>query len=358
MADVQLSFGLGHLKHLSDETLEEYYERLDERWSLGLTESHEYYEEFRSRLGRDYGAGFDALHMVYSGVFEALTWADETLAKVFEDEEDDDREGFEAYYDVVRGLTARGLQAFNEVTWLLKGGFPNGAYVRSRTLHELYVTASILGQFGHPGAEHPELVERYFRHHEAFDRSTAENIMSTGMVDPTVFFDDATLAQLDRNREALLSRYGRSFGTMWGWAAPLFAKNERVTMDKLGDLVEPGLNFFYGMTSAHAHGGSQGWHENFVKRGDETVMSAGPTNLGLVVPAQLATTFLSGLVQISVPAIIETDKHPDDTGAMLLAGIGHLRERAMAGMEAGDEVVKEAERKYQDGYTAGDSEQR
>ena len=234
---------------------------------------------------------------------------------------DQDEVEFNRYYGVIRGLAARSLLTFSEIIWQLRGGYVSGALSRIRTLYELAMVANILAEYASPGRSHPELIERYVRHHEVFTRTEADQLMATGILDPADYFDEETLEALDRQKEQLLERYGKSFATLWGWAAPLFKSKEQVTMAQLSQLVDPGVSYFYGRTSEHVHGGSAGWHGNFVQREHETVLAAGPTNVGLSVPDALASHLTLVVLQVAIPTNIETGSRRESVGALFLVAV-------------------------------------
>jgi hypothetical protein len=342
--DVEFAFGRAE-DAVDEERMKRFLARLDSTWSEDLAANAEQRSAFRDRLGERYQDGLDSMMMLHVCAWEAAEWADKAIESALQD----DPEGaeFAYYYDVIRGLLARTMLAFDEVTWLLRGGYPNGAHARVRTMQELFVIASVLAEYASPGADHPELVEMYVRHHEVFIRSVADELMATGVLDPEEYFDTETLAALDARRDELIGLYGNRFKSMCGWAGPLFPDNKPISMARLSGLVTVKMNYFYGLSSSHIHGGSQGWHENFVTRGDEVVLACGPVNLGLAVPAQLATAFLLDVLEIAIPSTIKRKGQADDTGAVFLAGIQRIADRAMKALAAGEKRVIEEERVFQ-----------
>jgi hypothetical protein len=218
---------------------------------------------------------------------------------------------------------------------------------RIRTLYEIYVTAGILAAYGRPGGAHADLAERYVRHREAFLPETAASLVASGMVEATAVLDADTLRAVDRQQAVLLRKYGKSFKSLWGWAAPLFKEGDRLSMHKLSALLEDGTAYLYEMSSNHVHGGSEGWHDNFVEREHETIMAAGPTNSGLALPAHLANTLLLALMQFSIPASIDKDGEKNDDGSFFLAGVRRLGAIADASVTAGQEHVDKLEREFQ-----------
>ena len=338
------TFGL-HEDDAEPEGASDFFDRLDQSTREALDNFQELQDGFQARLRQRYGDGFDSLLVAYHFAIEAAEWAAEAVPAALE--HDEEEEQFNRYYGVIRGLTARSMLAFSEIIWLRRGGYVAGAYSRIRTLYELAIVASILAEYGNPGAKHPELVERYVRHHEVFTRSEADQLMATGVLDPATFFDAETLQALDRQRDDLLARYGKSFATLWGWAAPLFKPREQISMAKLSQLVEPGVGYFYGMTSEHVHGGSAGWHGNLIDREHETVRAVGPTNAGLSIPVVLATHLTLSVLEVAIPAKIETETKSEEVGALFLAAISRAMRTAREQVSAGESAVQAAERDFQ-----------
>lgn len=339
------TFGPPEEPEIDSEQLDAFFARLDADVRSALEQNLDDRDGFQDRLYRDYGRGLDAMDLLYFSAVEASNWAKDAVHEALE--HDDDRESFDHYYGVLRGLAARALTSYAETTWLLRGGYPQAALTRVRFLHELFVTAQLLAEYGRPDGEHPELVDRYLEHHEVFIRATADDLIATGALDPTKFFDQEVLDTLERRRAQLLARYGKSFAGMWGWAAPLFPGENRISMRMIGSRVLPELHYFYSMTSAHVHAGSEGWHETIVERGEEQILTSGAKNLGLTLPAELATSFLLQLVGVVVPTRIETEGAAIDTGGFFQAALARMGASISEHMSAGEDAVTQAEERYQ-----------
>lgn len=345
MSEATITFGRLDDSELDPERLDAFFARLDADTRTSLERNLDDRDGFQDRLYRDYGRGLDAMDLFRFFALEAVDWAQDEVHEA--QDNNDEREDFDQYYAVVRGLTARALTAYAEVVWLLRGGFPNGALTRVRFLHELFVTAAVLAEHGSPEGNHPELVERYLEHRDVFTRASADDLMATGALDSAEYFDQDVLDGLARLRSDLLARYGKPFGGMWGWAAPLFPGESHITMKMMGKLVLPEAHYFYGMTSAHVHAGSEGWHETVVIREHETSLTSGPTNLGLALPAVLATGFLLEIAQVVVPSRIERDGAAKNTGAYFQAALARTSRSINDRMWRGEEVIKQTELDFQ-----------
>lgn len=322
-----------------------YIRRVDTFWQEDPDGVSKTLPAFRGRLRDTYGLGFDALARVHSAAADAASWAatamDTFITGLYDDDTGDagEAEALDRYDWLMRGFAARSITTFAEVSWLIEGGFPHGAMARVRTLHELAILAIVFAEHGNPERSHPELVERFMRHREAFYRATAEQLAGdeAELEDP---IDDDTLRQLTEQRDLLLEKYGSRFGEPYGWAQPLFSAKTRVSFSKLSNLVEPKLNILYSVSSSHIHADSVGWHHSrLVYRGAE-VFTAGPTNLGLTLPATLACHFLKIVLDYVVPTSIEVDEETDTDGLFLLLGVQHFSDQSIQAMEEAEREVE------------------
>lgn len=315
----RLTFGMGEMQ-LDEDSHERFIARLESDWPIARESRRSDAHRFRDELDRSHGEALRELPMLHTAAVETLNWAQDAVAQAL-DGTDDENDQFD-HHDVLVGLGARALLVFDEVSWLLAGGYPGGAFARCRTLHELFVTSGLIARFGGSTGEHPSLVERYLVHREAFYPVLAKDISSSQILDPDYFTDDM-LRRLDERTEAMRGRYGPHFSTMWGWAAPLVPDGKPPTLANLSPLVFDGLNIFYSLTSDHVHAGSAAWHAGLTRESDGYVRLAGPTDHGLTVPAQLAMALLMGVLECAVPTNIEVSAtEHDDTGAHFLRALG------------------------------------
>lgn len=267
-------------------------------------------EALRAHIAEQHGHAFNLMDLFWRNAMDAVNWGPEILHEHLEESPEDD--AYAALFTTVTGLAARALLAFNEVTWLLRGGYPHGALTRVRSLHELFIVAAVLWEHGSPESEHPDLVDRYLLHHEVFINGAARDLIGTeipGIVDT---LNAEVLDVLDSRKKELIGTYGKVFSTTWGWAAPLFPKGTPSFMG-LNKLIMPSLNSYYRIASEHLHASSAGLID--AGKPDETgVMgyNGGPTTDDLGFPAILGSTFLLALVGTIVPTEIhdpEADKN-------------------------------------------------
>lgn len=342
----RLVFGQSDEPELDPERLAKFLATLKAERKGALQNTLDDKDGFQDRLYRDYGAGLDAMDLFYSAAQEAAAWSADQIEDFQDDQADDD---FAQYYDVIKGLTARALAAYAEIAWLLRGGFPRGALTRVRFLQEVCLTTVAIAEHGNPQGDHPELVERYLDHHGVFIRSTADDLLAVQSEDLTETLNQEVLDALEQRRTDLIQRHGRIFQGMWGWAAPLFPGEKRsISMRMMGTLFVPEMHYFYSMTSAHTHAGSEGWHDAWTLREHETTLAAGATNVGLALPAALATAFLLTTLQAAVPSHIKSENQTEDKGAYFLAALLQMSETINERLSRGEETVREAERRFQE----------
>lgn len=336
--DVDFRFEMGAAPPENDVRFEEFWTSYSQEMVSKRPAKSVKHKAFRDSIFEANQAGFEAMELLHETAAEAINWASETVHNTLEGTPEDD--AFAEYINVQVGISARALLAFDEVAWLLRGGYPRGAWTRVRSIQEQFVVAVTLGLYGSPGAEHPELVERYLNHHRVFAPSIANELVATESEGIDRTLNSEVLENLNRRRQELLEAYGKGFERPWGWAAPLFQGKARPSFLGLNNLILPTSTAFYGIASTHVHASSQG----FVEAGRETENGersflAGPQKDGLAVPAALASIFLVTTLGAVIPASI---RYPDDTeantdGHFMLGALLRIHEQIVDGMTSTDE---------------------
>jgi hypothetical protein len=182
-------------------------------------------------------------------------------------------------FDALTMLHSRACLVASENLELMKGGYPFGAHARGRTLHELAVFASVIGE------HNQELSERFLLHTAVEDASFVDsyqkNIAGKYGYEP---YSHDEVANVKTRRDSAIKRFGRGFNARYGWAADLFPKPP--TFGELEQLA--GLNhlrpFYDWATHLGVHASSRGARLNIVKRGRDRVMLAGRTNAFMADP--------------------------------------------------------------------------
>jgi len=204
--------------------------------------------------------------------------------------------------EVVTRLHARSCQIVSEIIVLLRTGHADGAHARWRSLHEIAVTAFFIRSHG------DDVAERYLLHEgvESFKAASQYTRYYDELgVEP---LGDAEWADLKGRYESVLLRYGNAYGEKYGWASaalnnrnPSFAEIERAA----------GLSYlgpYYKWASYNVHATPKGV---FVKLGllpEEKILLAGPSNLGLTDPAQLAALSLTQITTTLLTIVPNIDR--------------------------------------------------
>ncbi len=281
-------------------------------------------ERFEYHLIRLYRDGLEAMDDFYFSSIEAFDWG---MSVIFEEEpESSSDEETQLYYQVISGLVARALTAYAEVICLLRSGFPGGAFERARFMQEVYVTAMTIARYGHPLGEHPELVERYLRHRDVFEKSFAEELMNTNILGDKHPFSKEIFEALEKNQKDTKEMIGKSAGGMWAWASPVLPEGETPTMKSISEKVLPNFYFFYKLGSRHAHAGSEGWPLGHIEVGDQDGLIVGSQDNDLGLPATLATAFMTDLMTLVVPVEVESEDGIDTKGKLIHEILENLSE--------------------------------
>jgi len=181
-------------------------------------------------------------------------------------------------FEVLTRLHARACALASEIYTLLLGGHATGAMARWRALHEVTVVALFIRRHGNATAE------RYLLH-EIVESKRGKDDYEACYVrlgyDP---LDMQLTEELESEYRALLHRFGREFGSQYGWAAEVSGV-ARPTFGGIEQAV--GLDHMrahYRMSSHGIHANPKGimWNIGLLK-GDR-VLLAGPSNAGLADP--------------------------------------------------------------------------
>ncbi len=172
-----------------------------------LNESKEDRDTFERQNYLRWREGFDLLSILLGSCVEI---GESTVALLRKNM----NEHGEAKVDSLVTLHARCMRVGHEVFALMRCGFPDGAYARWRTLHELSVTMKFL-------ADQPNLVSERYRdawvlrswkaNQEIEKYKEATGI--SGLPEEEVKFQT-------RHRELILEKYSDDLSTDWAWARP------------------------------------------------------------------------------------------------------------------------------------------
>jgi hypothetical protein len=92
--------------------------------------------------------------------------------------------------------------------------------------------------------------------------------------------------RIRQSRDALVNKYGKSFGTQYGWAADALEKKQPNFFDIEKAAGMDHMRPYYKMASHNVHAGPKGTQFRLGLAEGGKVLLAGPSNYGLADPAQ------------------------------------------------------------------------
>ena len=239
---------------------------------------------FEARLQATWGRGLDLADLVICQAYEAGSWVNDLLRPAAAARQD---QKFEA---LIR-LHGKAVMTAREVLVLLRRGYSSGAFARWRTLHEVRVVLLVLAD----GDE--ELIRRYLAHRDVealkWQKEYEAAWETVGHEPPDWTGDEREQAQAE-----LVIEFDRAFLQDYGWAAPLFGGRappfkeleQRVNLDP--------MRGYYRLASQGVHANAKGITWNIQTLADIDVVLAGPSDAGLVDPAQCALLALADATNV------------------------------------------------------------
>jgi hypothetical protein len=297
-----------------------------------LAENRAFHEAFKQRLERTWRKPFILYEVILVSATEAGSDFNEAYRPSAAKEND-------FVFEVLCGLHSRACLVAGEVYELLRGGYPHGAHARCRTLQELAVFAGVIAKGGQ------EVAERFLLH-DAVENSAALDTYQAHYIklgeEP---FSQADIDAVHQRRDDVIQRFGKAFGTRYGWAATMFPKPP--TFGDLQRLAELDHLRPYYERSTHlgVHASSRGARLNIYERGGQRMTLAGPTNYGLADPGQDA---LISLVQVTTTFLINgRSLGSDPTRLIACIALGKLTDDAGAAFLAAHHRLEAKEARFQ-----------
>lgn len=304
-----------------------------------LTEDRSRTAGFEARLAARWGRGLDLADLMIDESLQAGIWLN-TRWRPTAAERDD------AKFEALVRLHGRAVQTAREVQVLLRAGYSTGAMARWRTIHEIWVVSVLLAE------NDPDIARRYLLH-EAIETMTGqewyEDAWETMGFEPP---DPDDAARRTQARAELEHEFDAAFLRPYGWAAPL--NNGKAP--KLTDLPKlANLNHWrshYKMASHGVHANPKGIMWSLQDPRPTERIRAGPSNAGLIEPAQCALIALYGITACmmtnSMRELIEED-HDDQIIALIRTRIvDHMRQRAIETLDATHREQEREEGELQD----------
>jgi hypothetical protein len=176
-----------------------------------------------------------------------------------------------------------------EILHLLKGGFPDAAFARWRSLYEIAVTASFIGLRGEACAEaylDHEIVDELKCHQLAHELQAAKGIKP---------HSDACMKDLESAFQEMLNKHGDSFKNPFGWAAATLHHKNPQFRDLEESLGQNHMRVIYKRASHKIHAAANGISTSLGTQsfGLNAPMPRTPIHKGLGDPAILCAHSLS-----------------------------------------------------------------
>jgi hypothetical protein len=210
-----------------------------------------------------------------------------------------------------------------------------GALARSRTLHEIAVTAMVIADYGRR-PEHADLAGRFLDHQVVASYKDAlvyqENCETLGY-EP---FSETEMASMEAERDQAVMRYGRLFKERYGWATGLEGSHAPSFRDLERLAGVSHLRGHYSWASHEVHSGAKGLALDIHEWGDTLYRETSYSNEGLADPGHMA---LISLHQSTVSLLLST---PEVSPRSILAceSLALLLDKAGEAFLAADEAVE------------------
>ncbi|WP_332852676.1 DUF5677 domain-containing protein [Duganella sp. S19_KUP01_CR8] len=184
-------------------------------------------------------------------------------------------------------LFPRAILVTREIIHLLKGGFPDAALSRWRSLHELTVTAMFISE------NDGTIALRYLASFDFQAKRAARqyNLHATrANLEP---FGEEDLADLDARCAAAIAVIGGEIKGDWGWAAPAFTKESPTFADIEKAVQMDHWRPRYKWASQHVHSGHRPSDALLgVSEAKQPVMLVGRSNSGFTDPLHMTAVSL------------------------------------------------------------------
>ena len=250
---------------------------------------------FEARLEARWGRGLDLADLTVHEAFESGMWVRCLAGPAAAARRE---EKFEA---LIR-LHGKAVLTAQEVMILLRSGYSSGALARWRTLHEVWVVFLIL-------LDGDEELSRRYRRHDVVESLKGQKDYEETWEALEFEAPDWTRSEREQTRKQLKSEFGSTFLNDYGWAAPLF-DGKAPKFRQLQELAElDHWRGYYRMASHGTHANPKGISWNIQSLENVERIWAGPSNAGLVEPAQCTLIALASLTARLLAYV--ASRHPD-----------------------------------------------
>jgi len=201
-------------------------------------------------------------------------------------------------FEALSQLFPRALLVTREIIHLLKGGFPDAALSRWRSLHELTVTAIFISR------NDGNVAMRYLANFDFQAKRAAKQFNHHAQRANLKPFSAEELAEIDARFALAVKAVGGEIEGDWGWAAPALKKDRPTFADLEKDV---GLDHWrprYKWASQHVHSGHRPSDKLLgLCEAKQPVMLVGRSNSGFTDPLHMTAI---SLMQIATTVLLKS----------------------------------------------------
>jgi hypothetical protein len=231
------------------------------------------FSEFRDRMEDRWGQPLGQLRMLLN---IAREWCEKAHTRELRQKKEKKLDS----KNILIRLLVRACQVTYEIICLLENGFADGAMARWRTLHEIGVVAAILSQHGE------DIVERYIAHQAIESKRAMDKYMSCCEQLGYKPLSEKAQRKIVKAYEAANARYGKEFGSDYGWASE-HLKLKRPTLKDLEEVAgRADMRAHHQMANDNVHAGIKSMFFRLGAFEGYSGLLAGRSNAGLMEPGQ------------------------------------------------------------------------
>ncbi len=195
----------------------------------------------------------------------------------------------DAVFEAHTRLHARACQVSSEILILLRSGYADGAHARWRTLHEIAVVGYAIGEHGQ------ELAERYLLHDIIQVYKSARHYQKYHARISYEPLSQQEFQDIKSECDKLVHRFGKPFKSDYGWAASVIGSDRPRFSDIEEHVALDHMRPYYRMASDNVHANTHGAYHRLglSTQGQDRVLLAGPSNMGLADPGHATAISLS-----------------------------------------------------------------
>lgn len=175
-----------------------------------------------------------------------------------------------------------------EILHMLKGGFPDAAFSRWRSIHEIAVTTAFLQQQGEACAE------AYLEHEIVDHIKCSELDIELAKLSGEKPIPAKEMGELEKALQSLLQKHGKAFKNAYGWAAKALDMKNPQFKDLEEAVGGEKMRLYYKQASHKVHAGANGASSSLgtMRFKANTKMNRAPSHEGLGAPATLCARSL------------------------------------------------------------------